>query len=58
MSRFKIDLYDYASYPFALYHRERLLMVFPFWRKIEIFQTRAEAVELYDKIKSLPEYLD
>jgi hypothetical protein len=56
MNRFKIDAGYDSYYPFDLFVRGRYLGGWR-WRRIGYFKTKEEALELYEKIKDLPEYL-
>ena len=54
--RFKIDFYDYVDRPYGLYFDDGGRWS-PNWRRVNSYETKAEAMAFYDKIKDLPEYL-
>ncbi len=60
--RFKIDLHDSYCSPFALYVRRPCWHWFVtgirWWKQVDRFETRDAAVAFYEKVKSLPEYLE
>jgi len=55
--RFKIDYSGSGTCPFGLFVRKARFMCSDGWERIDYFRTRDEAMALYEKIKSLPEYL-
>lgn len=55
--RFKIDFTQSSYHPFGLYFRRSWLGVIPRWVEVQTFKTRDEALEHYELIKTLPEYL-
>ena len=55
--RFKIDVYNSSTYFFGLYVHRRFGWMIWRWEMLQTFQTRDEAISLYEKIKDLPEYL-
>lgn len=57
MKRFKIDLTDWARYPYGFFVLRKGWFCDK-WEKLDSFQTREEAMTLYERIKDLPEYLD
>lgn len=65
MTKFKIDLSESTSgsrWPVALFVRRRCWHTWftniVWWERLSIWETRDEAFEAYNKVKSLPEYLD
>lgn len=54
--RFKIDFIPSSYAPFALYWRKPTWFGGS-WVRLYTFKTQADARELYEKIKDLPEYL-
>jgi hypothetical protein len=54
--RFKIDFDDYPKVPYGLYFDQGGYWRRD-WRRVCSYETKAEALAFYDKIKDLPEYL-
>jgi hypothetical protein len=62
MKRFKIDARQGRSWPYGLFVRRRCwhtrITNIWWWEEVDSFETAEMARAHYEKIKSLPEYLD
>jgi Uri superfamily endonuclease len=57
MERFKIDFSGHGSCPYGVFVRVKRFMASDAWERIDYFSTRKEAMNFYEAIKDLPEYL-
>lgn len=55
-ARFKIDAYPSSMFPFGLYVRVRGFWSSS-WERIECYESREKALQSYERLKDLPEYL-
>ncbi len=56
--RFKIDFCGSVHFPFGLFFAKQKWWGGENWRLVESFDSRQQALDFYEKIKNLPEYLE